>query len=312
MNSFSSLMWGPIHARPWFTVIALGLAVTSAQADETNKVGITMVDISAGNFAIGSCKGTELPSTDIEANKRRAFLDQLPTLGAETACLVGNVGANVEVNETPQHYVSVPAFQMGKTEVTLGQFKKFIIAAGRTDLVDGNFMKYNTYGDDAPVVDVSWSDAQAFIAWMNRINGSGYHLPSEAEWEYSCRATGNEIYCGSNNVDAVAWYADNSNGHQHPVGTKQPNTFGLYDMGGNVWEWVQDCWHYNYHDAPTEGSAWIGNCTNDSRTLRGGSWDNITRGTRAAIRSDLTPDFRSNSSGFRLARTRSPLTDSTR
>ncbi|CAK0781362.1 formylglycine-generating enzyme [Gammaproteobacteria bacterium] len=299
-----ALMRAVICACPWLTAIFFGLAAALAQADEINKIGITMVNIPAGRFAMGSCKGAELISPNIEENKKRAFLDQSPIPDVETTCLVGKVGTNVESNETPQHYVNVSAFRMGKTEVTLGQFKKFLIGAERTELADGNFMKYNTYDDDAPVVDVSWNDAEAFIAWLNKIDGGGYRLPSEAEWEYACRAGSNETYCGSNNIDAVAWYAGNSNGHQHPVGAKQANAFGLYDMSGNVWEWVQGCWHNSYDGAPTDGSVWTSGCTNDDRVLRSGSWDNIARGTRAASRSNLTPDFRSNSSGFRIARSR--------
>ena len=274
-----------------------GLVATLAQAGETtNRIGITMVSIPAGSFLMGSCKVT---SHMQEENKKRAFLGQAPlSAGCESA------DADADDSETPQHRVSVRAFQMGKTEVTLGQFKKFIAAAGRSDLVNDDFMKHNVYGDDAPVVQVSWHDAQAFIDWLNKTDGGGYRLPSEAEWEYACRAGGSHTYCGSNNLGAVGWYYDNSGSHQHDVAGKQANAFGLYDMSGNVYEWVQDCWHDSYRGAPSDGSAWSSGCSGDGRGLRGGSWSYDARNTRAAVRILNPPGYRYIVIGFRLARTR--------
>ncbi len=279
------------------TAVTLGLSGSLAHAAETtNKIGITMVSIPAGSFTMGSCK---LTSSMVEENKKRAFLGQ-PALSS--GCT--NSDAEASDGETPQHRVSIGAFQMGKTEVTLGQFKQFIAATGRTGLVDDDFMKYNAYGDNAPVVQVSWHDAQAFITWLNQTDGGGYRLPSEAEWEYACRAGQNAIYCGGNNVSAVAWFDGNSGGHQRSVAGKQANAFGLFDMSGNVWEWVQDCWHDSYRGAPTDGSAWTGGCSGVGRGLRGGSWNGIARDSRAANRSSSSPGNRYYDSGFRLARTR--------
>lgn len=275
------------------------LAAPALAGETTNKIGITMVDIPAGSFLMGSCKVT---SAVEEENKKRRFLGK-PALS--TQCGHSDSDASDD-SEAPQHRVSIRAFQMGKTEVTLGQFKRYIAAAGREDLLTDKFMKYNAYGDDAPVVMVSWRDAQAFIDWLNKTDGGGYRLPSEAEWEYACRAGGNHTYCGSDNVDAVAWHAGNSNLHQHEVAGKQPNAWGLYDMSGNVKEWVQDCWHDNYIGAPTDGSAWTSGCSSsyDRRVLRGGSWKSSASDTRAANRGITTPVFRDNYNGFRLARTR--------
>lgn len=278
-------------------LVAFFLTVQLTHAGETtNKIGITMVDIPAGTFQMGSCK---LTSDMKEENKKRAFLGQSPLTAN---CM--NADPDADDRETPLHRVSIRAVQMGKTEVTLGQFKKFITAAGRSDLVNDEFMKNNAYGDAAPVVQVSWNDAQAFIDWLNKTDGGGYRLPSEAEWEYACRAGGNHIYCGSNNPDAVGWYDKNSGGRPHPVGQKQANDFGLHDMSGNVLEWVQDCGHDNYNGAPTDGSAWTsGGCK--YRVLRGGSWDDYAKHTRAAKRdSSGSPDTRWKLLGFRLARTR--------
>lgn len=277
-------------------LVTLLLAPAIQAGETTNRIGITMVDIPAGNFLIGSCKVT---SGMTEENKKRAFLGQAP-LSANCS----NADPDAYDNEAPQHRASIRAFQMGKTEVTLGQFKKFIAAAGRSDLVDDDFMKYNAYGDNAQVVLVSWDDAQAFIKWLNQTDGGGYRLPSEAEWEYACRAGGNHTYCGSNNIGAVAWYEDNSGKRQHPVGGKQANAFGLYDMSGNVWEWVQDCGHDSYRGAPSDGSAWTGSCSGDGRGLRGGSWGNRPGDARSANRVGYGASIRFNGFGFRLARTR--------
>ncbi len=248
----------------------LGLFATAALAGETtNQYGITMVDIPAGSFLMGSCKMAEDEAKRLaEENRKRAFLGKAQ-LSTSLNCSPTDSDAND--SETPQHRVSIKKFQMGKTEVTLGQFKQFIAATDRSDLVNDDFMKYNAYGDDAPVVRVSWHDAQAFIQWLNKTDGGGWRLPSEAEWEYACRAGGDHKYCGGDDLNAVGWYYDNSGKRQRAVGQKRANTYGLYDMTGNVWEWVQDCWHDSYRGAPTDGSAWTSACQYVGRGLRGGS-----------------------------------------
>ena len=241
--------------------VLLGLSVPiGVQAGEfTNFMGITLVDIPAGSFQMGSCKVT----ADItKQNKKRAFLGQ-PLLAA--TCPESNVKVND--NETPQHAVRVSAFQMGKTLITLGQYKRYATASGATrgssgwNLINDDFRKYNAFGDNAPVVQVSWQEAKEFVEWFNKnkpaSDRGSYRLPTEAEWEYACRAGGNHTYCGSNNPDAVAWYDGNNNGHQQPVGLKAPNAWGLYGMSGNVWQWVEDAYHDNYRGAPVDGSPWV-------------------------------------------------------
>ena len=119
---------------------------------------------------------------------------------------------------------------------------------------------------------MSWNDAQEFIGRLNaRGGGNRYRLPSEAEWEYAARAGTTGDRYGS--VDAIGWHNDNSGRRTHPVGQKAPNGWGLHDMLGNVWEWVEDCWHNGYGGAPTDGTAWTtgGDC--NRRVLRGGSWE---------------------------------------
>lgn len=253
-----------------------------------------MISIPAGSFQMGSCKAT---AAMVEENKKRAFLGQAP--------VSSNCGANdsdANDDETPKHKVNIEAFKLGKTEVTLGEFKIFIAKSGRTDLVNDDFMTENNRGDTAPVVMVSWQDANAYIQWLNKTYGGGYRLPSEAEWEYACKAGKETTYCGSNNLGAVAWYGGNSGRQQHGVAQKQPNAFGLYDMSGNAWEWVQDCWHDNYHGAPSNGSAWTSSCASDDRVLRGGSWISSNEASqRTSFRLNLGSEDRDTSFGFRVA-----------
>ena len=238
------------------------------------------------------------------AQERNSLRIPLASIPAGTF-VMGSSGPQAEDSETPAHRVQVAAFQMARTEVTLGQFKRFIQAAHRQDLLTDSFRHDNRFGDDAPVVQVSWDDAQAFIAWLNRVDGGGWRLPSEAEWEYACRAGQAHSHCGSDNVREIAWFDGNSDGHQHPVGTRAPNAWGLYDMSGNVWEWVEDCWHRRYTDAPSDGRAWTDSCDEDWRGLRGGSWYFGSWYTRAAIRFiSGTPTLRNYFVGFRLARSR--------
>lgn len=285
-----------VRFRPFIALATLALATSLVQAGETtNKIGITMVDIPAGSFLMGSCK---LKTEIVEENKKRAFLGQ--------DLLPANCSNPVFAsdNETPQHRVNVKSFQMGKTEVTLGQFKKFIAAAGRADLVNDEFMKHNAYGDKVPVLMVSWFDAQDFIKWLNQTEGGGYRLPSEAEWEYACRAGGQHTYCGGNNLNVLGWHAHNSGMRPRPVGGKRANAFGLFDMSGNAAEWVQDCWHNNYIGAPTDGGEWTTNGECKERVYRSGLWNYIDLVARAAYRGRNAADGRFSATGFRLARDR--------
>ena len=184
-------------------------------------------------------------------------------------------------------------------------------------------------GEDHPVVCVSWNDAQAYLRWLNEgMPGRGYRLLSEAEWEYVARAgRGTTRYpwgddegaweqCAwSNGADATArtrvpgasgWTVPNcSDGHAYtaPVGSFRANAFGLHDLHGNAFEWVQDVWHDNYAGAPSDGSAWMSGGDQSRRVLRGGSWGNRPQSLRSAGRGGIPRDFRINYTGFRIART---------
>ena len=197
-------------------------------------------------------------------------------------------------SEKPARRVEVRSFEISKYEVTQELW----------EAVMGENPSQFKNCPQCPVETVNWDNVQAFLQKLN-VGGGRYRLPSEAEWEYAARG-GQESrgyqYAGSNNPDAVAWYRENSGRRTHPVGQKQANELGLYDLSGNVEEWVQDCWNKNYSGAPSDGRAReSGDCR--GRVLRGGSWLSRPRFLRSAVRSRITADDRSSSVlGFRIAR----------
>lgn len=198
---------------------------------------------------------------------------------------------NGDPDEKPVQKIKMAqAFEIGKTEVTQGQWKS----------VMGNLpasLYFKNCGDSCPVDSVSWNDVQEFIVKLNAKSGKQYRLPTEAEWEYACRAGGKQEYCGSDNPDSVAWYGNKKAGKTpHPVANKEPNAWGLYDMSGNVWEWVDDCYQKRYSGAHSDAKA---SC---ERVLRGGSWSNDADTPRSANRYKRAANERLNNNGFRLAR----------
>lgn len=155
-------------------------------------------------------------------------------------------------------------------------------------------------GADRPVENVSWNDVQEFLQRLNaRNDGYRYRLPTEAEWEYAARAGSKSARYGE--LNAVAWYDDNSGKETHPEGQKQPNAWGLYDMLGNVWEWVQD-WYSGSYYQQSPGTDPQGPSSGSSRVLRGGSWDYIDWLVRASSRLYVEPGNRYNNFGFRCVR----------
>jgi formylglycine-generating enzyme required for sulfatase activity len=160
-------------------------------------------------------------------------------------------------------------------------------------------------GDNLPVESVSWNDAQDFIKKLNEKEYTiNYRLPSEAERKYAARAgTTTKYSFGDDEImlGKYAWYSVNSNGTTHHVGKKEPNPWGLYDMHGNVWEWVQDKWHDNYCNAPTGGSAWEDESCCE-RVIKGGRWNSRAISRRSAFRRNVAPDSRYCSLGFRVLR----------
>jgi formylglycine-generating enzyme required for sulfatase activity len=200
-------------------------------------------------------------------------------------------------DESPQYLVTVPKFLMGKYTINQAQWRT--VAGGkqvdRELEVDPSSFK----GDDLPVERVSWYDAVEFCARLSASTGRTYRLPTEAEWEYACRAgTETPFYFGEPLTPELANYASEQT---TPVGQFPANDFGLYDMHGNVWEWCLDDWHENYEGAPTDGSAWLNSDGRKSgKVLRGGSWLNTPEFCRSAYRVRLARDLRYYGLGFRV------------
>ena len=198
-------------------------------------------------------------------------------------------------DEKPQHQVNLQEFYLGKYPVTQEQYQAIM---GNNPSVFKNHRKN-------PVEDVRWNDAQKFCQKLSKKTGKKYRLPSEAEWEYACRAeTQTRYYFGDDEkqLGEYAWFDKNSGSKTHPIGQKKPNNWGLYDMHGNVWEWCDDGWHENYKNAPTDGSSWNDKHSQSPlRCLRGGSWLYFSRDCRSANRSRHDAVFRSPDDGFRLA-----------
>jgi formylglycine-generating enzyme required for sulfatase activity len=208
------------------------------------------------------------------------------------------MGSEVYDDEKPPHEVTVQAYYIGKFQVTQAQWKA----------VMGAKQESHFRGDDnLPMESISWNDAKEFCQKVQQLTTRAYRLPSEAEWEMACRAGTTGDYAGD--LDEMAWYDKNSGNKTHLVGEKKPNSFGLYDMHGNVWEWCKDIWHNDYNGAPTDGSAWLGGGDSSSWVLRGGSWNHKGSHCRSAYRVRNGPGFRDFNLGFRVvvsARTSSP------
>jgi formylglycine-generating enzyme required for sulfatase activity len=200
-------------------------------------------------------------------------------------------------NEKPVHEVCLDDFYRGKYEVTQGQWIAIM----------GNNPSSFKNGDNYPLENVSWYDAQEFIQKLNQRTGKKYRLPTEAEWEYAARSGGKEEeWAGTNDqlkLKAYAWYSSNSNKKPNPMGEKRPNDLGLYDMSGNVWEWCQDTYNFDaYQQHSRNNPIYTGPGT--YRVVRGGGRDYERSDVRAANRRDDTPDYRTSDLDFRLAGTK--------
>jgi sulfatase modifying factor 1 len=278
----------------------------------TNSIGMKLALIPAGTFPMGS------PDDDKGA----------------------------DADEKPQHEVRISAFYLGVTEVTRGQFRRFVDDTGYKTEAEkdgkGGYgwneekktfeqdPKYTwlTPGfeqtEDHPVVNVSWNDAVAFCAWLSRADGQTYRLPTEAEWEYACRARTTTKYFSGDDPESLAAVGNVADGtakakypnwttiaardgfiYTAPVGQYRPNGFGLYDMHGNVWEWCQDEYDAEYYKR-SPGVDPPGPSGESVRVIRGGGWGIDPRVCRSAVRDWRAPGYRLISLGFRVARVQSP------
>jgi formylglycine-generating enzyme required for sulfatase activity len=240
----------------------------------------------------------EPPPAIAEAQTRLPFepeMVEVPGGSFDMGCSPGD-GQCID-NEKPVHPVSIRPFRMGRYEVTQAQWQA---------VMGENPARFR--GAERPVEQVSWDDAQAYIKALNTKASPAkpYRLATEAEWEYAARAGtrtpywwGQEIGTGNANCYNCGSRWDDK--ETAPVGSFKPNAFGLYDTTGNVWEWVQDCYHERYAGAPSGGSEWRDDCLSAGRVLRGGSWYNLAWYTRVSHRFRLTPAYRGGRLGLRLA-----------
>jgi formylglycine-generating enzyme required for sulfatase activity len=289
--------------------ILLG-AVISAKAEPTpvasspvaNSIGLKLVEIKPGSYRMGS------PAS--ETGRR---------------------------DDETQHMVTLTkGFFIATTHVTRGQFAAFVkdsgylteaekdgwsfelVGTGRVDFSKVNGASWRNPGidqtDDHPVVDVTWNDATAFCAWLSKKESKHYRLPTEAEWEYACRAGTTTTYYTGDGVDALTdagWFSGNSNKGTHPVAQKKPNAWGLYDMLGNAWEWCSD-WYGNYPDGDATDPQGISadaapkfkidalNYNGPARILKGGGFEVPLTNCRCANRKYRAPDIRTKYIGFRV------------
>ena len=207
-------------------------------------------------------------------------------------------------DEKPPHEVEIAKpFAIGKYEVTFDEYDRFARSTGRARPDDKDWGR-----ERRPVIYASWDDATAYAEWLSEQTGKRYRLPTEAEWEYAARAGSDTKYwwgdeVGQNRANCRFCGSQWDGKQTAPVGSFAANDFGVHDTAGNVWEWVQDCWHGSYTGAPSDGSAWEeadgGNC--GQRVVRGGSWGHDPPGVRSAFRSGGYAGTRYDSLGFRLA-----------
>ena len=295
----------------------------------TNSIGMKLTLIPSGEFMMGSGESAEDTAAFFNKTYGEDFLN-----------------ADFFKDEHPQHRVRITKpFYLGTYHVTRGQFRQFVADTSyKTDAEKGE--KPGAYGwdpdkkefgfnekyswrnagfeqtDEHPVVNVSWNDAVAFCKWLSKKEGKTYRLPTEAEWEYACRAgTTTRYYSGDdpetlakvgNVADAAAkakfpdwkYTIKASDGYVFtaPVGSFKPNAFGLYDMHGNAWQWCADWYGADYYAASPADDP-TGPASGNDRVLRGGSWGGGPLNSRSANRSRITPVYRSYNSGFRVART---------
>jgi len=258
------IIWKPLLSLPWFFsdyVMFKVAAVSGGDFTENiDGVNIEMIAVKGGTFKMG-CTSEQSDCDD---------------------------------DEKPIHSVTVDDFYIGKYEVTQAQWKA---------IMGSNPSHFDDCGSNCPVENVSWKDVQEFIEKLNQKTGKNYRLPTEAGWEYAARGGGKSKgykYAGSNSIGSIAWYDGNSGNKTHPVGQKQANELGIYDMSGNVWEWCSDWYDSDYYSSSPRNNP-AGPSSGSYRVLRGGGWwSDGARYCRVAYRSDGSPDGRDSCDGFRL------------
>ena len=304
---------------------------------EDNIEGPEMIWLPGGSFKMGSENGRDNPFTlgaqkpaqAPEYKPYHGFSDPLKD-GAQAPEMVylpggtfkmGDIQGKGYDDERPVHEVTLDAFAIGKYPVTVGDFQRFVDAKGYQteaereggafvydgkewgEKSDANWRNpYIIQAEDHPVVCISWNDAVAYCEWLCEQTGEHYELLTEAQWEYACRAGSDTRYCHGNDeqqLEQYAWYSKNAEGSTHLVGKKPANAWQLYDMHGNVWEWVRDCFE-DYSGEPQSNPS--GPASGSIRVFRGGGWDDDADYCRSAYRLSDDPGNRYGNLGFRLAR----------
>ncbi len=319
------ILQDPVEAHKWLNLAAsLGAAAAVAERDALAAI-MTPQEVVAARAQAAALRSRMRMRARLEAVARRwqagtRFRDcaECPELAVVPAGSfeMGSPESEAERDddEGPVHRVRIERpFAMGVYEVTLAQWDACVSGGGcggyRPD--DEGWGRGNR-----PVINVSWQDAKAYVRWLSEKTGEAYRLPSESEWEYAARAgtrtpfhTGGTISTDQANYDGNYVYGSGRKGQYRKrtvaVGSFAANGFGLHDVHGNVWEWVEDCWNDSYRGAPADGSAWeSGDCR--KRVLRGGSWNLNPWNLRSANRNWLGAGFRGSLAGFRVARTLTP------
>ena len=258
-----------------------GTHTIKVAGDETVEKTVTIYPNQTGTLLI-----------DKKRPETASWMPEMVFIQGGTFQMGSNDGAD---DEKPVHTITLNSFYIGKYEVTQKQWRE----------VMGSNPSYFSGCDQCPVENVSWNNIQDYIQTLNARSGKIFRLPTEAEWEYAARGGSRSrgyTYSGSNTLEDVAWYNSNSGSKTHPVGQKQPNELGLFDMAGNVWEWCGDWYDENYYKSSTSSDP-KGPSLRTARSLRGGSWHDFSCDCRTAYRGRGAPGHRFDNSGFRLART---------
>ena len=269
---------------------------------------LELLSVAGGKIEKDERRQTEEATRQAEAQERTTRLKELlPSLlenlkqqmvtvpGGTFAMGCTEEQSSCDDDEKPVRQVQVGSFSIGKYEVTQDLWEA---------VMGKNPSKFRNC-PRCPVEHVGWDETKMFLKKLNALTGERYRLPTDAEWEYAARGgpkSQGSLYVGSDDLDSVAWYDKNSGNKVHRVGQKQPNGLGLYDMSGNVWEWVEDCWNKKYPGPPTDGSAWKSrDCSR--HMLRGGAWSSYPRYLRSSNRYRELSSFLRYDVGFRLAGT---------
>jgi formylglycine-generating enzyme required for sulfatase activity len=261
-------------------------------------------EVASAAAPASASRDADADRADLEVLRDAPFAPELVVIPAGQFMMGSPEGEEGHFDdEGPQHRVAISQrFAIGRYPVTFDEYDRFCEAKGQKKPEDPGWGRGRR-----PAINVSWDDAQAYIAWLSQETNRAYRLPSEAEWEYACRAGTTTRYSfGDAITPDNANYADSGLGRTSEVGGYPANPWGLHDMHGNIWEWVEDDWHENYRGAPADGSVWKETKTGSGPrlcVLRGGSWFDDPRYCRSACRDGDGAGGRDDDFGFRVART---------